>query len=486
MRRVLVATWGNPFPWEEIGYRVNCKDWRIEGCNDVEMKNVSTLPVLLKALNPEKTIILVLDTLANLTLRNDVPKKELGSYEMVKKDVEERVRWFIDNKVLPLVEDGKTRELLKEAKIVVAPGIGEFDNASVEGDVLDFYYFVLKTLAEELPTEDTEVFLDLTHGINFMPVLTYRALKNLLGLLAYLRTVRLHVMNSEPIPSGEKPWKEEIVKSKVLNIHLIESEELGPRPMYSIFRDRNDKKKREWSAFISSVANGFPLVFATFYPKINSVMGIIEASLKEFDDSIEVSMKPDIVGKTKVHVVRKRGFNRDFKTAVKLYYLLRVLQGEFGGKYPKEGVTTKELSDITKKLFVKMPRIGVVVEKQVSELSELEEGKGVYEDGTSRRIPGILDKIDKDKKLNDLKKRKGLSYGELRKTIKLGSSSGDSLNPEPGVRNFIAHSGFEYNLVWVRYENGKLVWFYPDKEKVIEFSIEALKMRLPEDGKEVV
>ena len=457
MKRVLVATWGNPFQWEEVTYRVNCGELGLERCNDVEMKNVSTLPVLIKALQPDITIILVLDTLANLTLRNNVPEGELESYEGVKDDVIKRVEWFISERVVPLVEDEKTRELLKDrekTKIIVAPGVGEFSNASVEGNVLDFYAFVLKTLAERLPVEDTEVFLDLTHGINFMPVLTYRALKNLLGLLAYLRTARLHVLNSEPFPQGERDWKAEILKSEVLNIRSIESEELRPKPMYSIFKDLNDPKKRTWSAFISSVTNGFPLAFATFYPNIKGVKRFLRDSYSDFESSIDVLMETDETGKRKVHIVRRKQLDDDFRTATKLYYLLRVLEEEFGGKYPKNEVTLDDLWDTTKRLFAKMPRIGIVVERQLCDLEGLEnktlrELRGKYPRPVVKKL-----KSDRTVTLNELKN----SYGNL-------SSSGKGNNPKPNLRNFIAHSGFEYNLVRVKYDasNKKLLWSYDMK-----------------------
>ena len=482
MKRVLVATWGNPFQWGEARYRVNCEELKLEECSDVEMKNVSTLPVLLKALRPDKTVILVLDTLANLTLKNEVLEKNLVSYDGVKEDVMERVRWFITNKVIPLVEDEQTRKLLENAEIVVAPGIGEFDNASVEGDVLDFYAFVLKTLAEELPAEDTEVFLDLTHGINFMPVLTYRALKNLLGLLAYLHVAKLHVLNSEPYPQGDMRWKEKILESEVLNIRSIESEELRPKPIYSIFKDDT---KRNWSAFISAVTNGFPLAFATFYPRIGEVKNFLDKAFREFEDSIKVLMKKDEAGRDKVHIVREKYLDEDFRTAVKLHYLLRVLKPEFSGRqYPKDEATLDELMEITKKLFAKMPRIGIVVEDQIHELQKLERGEYIYENGDSRRIPGIIDKINRDKRLNGLKKKKGLSYGELRRILRWSSQSSYGINPEPDVRNFIAHSGFEYNLVSVRYKDGKLMWFYSDRGTVRKFLIEALKMKSPESKTE--
>ncbi|MEO2152698.1 MAG: CRISPR-associated CARF protein Csx1, partial [Thermococcus sp.] len=466
MNRVLIATWGNPFQWEPIWYRLDCKSLGIEDCQSVELRNVSTLPVLMKALRPHRTIVLVLDTLTNLTLRNDVKPKEVGSYEGAVEDVQERVKWFIENRVKPHLDE-EDRALLDDVEVVVLPGVGEFDNVSVEGDVLDFYSVVLKVLAERLPVEDTEVILDLTHGINFMPVLTYRALKALLGILAYLHTVRLYVVNSEPFPQGQREWKEKIKELSVLNMKLVEARELRPRPLYSTISDR-----QEWSAFISSVTNGFPLAFATFYPSTKDVEAYVKKEYQDFLDAIEVCMKPDAAGERKAHILRRKALSRDFRTAVKRYYMLRVF-GTVFNEYPKKEVTLDELFDISSKLFAKMPRIGIVVEDQLCELKNLQEW-AVAELGRKRsRVPG------------GLTGKRGIALGELYRVRNQNfTSGGNSVNRNIKVRNFIAHSGFEFNTVSVKLEDtirvkgGRaekvFVFSYRDKGLASQLCVDAL------------
>ncbi|WP_099211681.1 CRISPR-associated CARF protein Csx1 [Thermococcus henrietii] len=474
MERVLVATWGNPFQWEEVRYSVDCSQLGAKDCENVdgERGNVSTLPVLLKALKPRKTIILVLDTLVNLTLKNDVKPNELNSYEDVVGDIEERVRWFIENRVKPLMEE-KDRGLLDSVKIVVLPGVGEFNNVSVEGDVLDFYSSVLRVLAEELPTGDTEVFLDLTHGINFMPVLTYRALKNLLGLLAYVRKTKLYVVNSEPFPQGDREWKEKILKNLVLHIRPVETVEIMPKPLYSTVSD-----KPEWSAFISSVTNGFPLAFATFYPDVNKVKKYVDNAFSKFLEEIDIEVKNDKAKVKKAHIKRKTALSEDFRTAVKLYYMLRVFKGVLDGEYPKKSVTLDDLFRITRTLFVNMPRIGIVVEDQLCNLKRLQE-KVNFE--LKKRGRSMIRKEVRRKLENG-----GISLAELYDGVKFRySSGGRSHNPKLKVRNFIAHSGFEFNLTRVKVEDvirgsnveKVFVFSYSDPEAVMRLSIEALSYR---------
>lgn len=469
MKRVLIATWGNPFQWEPIWYRLDCESLGIKDCRSVELKNVSTLPVLMKALRPHRAIVLVLDTLTNLTLRNDVKPKGVGSYEGVVEDVQERVKWFIENRIKPHLDE-EDRALLDDVEVVVLPGVGEFDNVSVEGDVLDFYSVVLKVLAERLPVGDTEVILDLTHGVNFMPVLTYRALKALLGVLAYLYTARLYVVNSEPFPQGQREWKEKIKELSVLNMKLVEALELRPRPLYSTVSDRP-----EWSAFISSVTNGFPLAFATFYPSTKDVGAYVEKGYQDFLDAIEVCIKPDPAGERKAHIFRRKALSRDFRTAVKLYYMLRVFGTVFNG-YPKKEVTLDELFDISSKLFAKMPRIGIVVEDQLCELKNLQ-GWAIAELGKKRgRIP------------KSLVGKKGIVLGELYRVRNQNfTSGGNSVNRNIKVRNFIAHSGFEFNTVSVKLEDtirvkgGRaekvFVFSYRDKGLASQLCVDALTYR---------
>jgi len=470
--RVLVATWGNPFQWEPTWYRLECEALGIEDCQSVKLENVSTLPVLMKALKPEKTIVLVLDTLTNITLSNDVKPREIGSYKGAVDDVEERVRWFIENRVKPYLNE-KDRALLDGVEIVVLPGVGEFDNVSVDGNVLDFYSAILKVLAEKLPVEDNEVILDLTHGINFMPVLTYRALKNLLGILAYLHDVKLYVVNSEPFPQGEREWKEKIKELSVLTIKLVEPLDLRPKPLYSSIHDRP-----EWSAFTSSVTNGFPLAFATFYPRRKDVKEYIHGLYSEFLRAIETEMKVDKAGKRKVHIERKKPLTKDFRTAVKLYYMLRVFDPLFVGEMglPKKESTLEELFRITRELFLKMPRIGIMVEDQLCELKNLQEWVIAELRNKKNRVP------------KSLLGNKGVIIGKLYQARNQNFASNNrSLNKNVKIRNFIAHSGFEFNTVSARLEDtirvkgGKaekvFVFSYRDKQFASQLCIDSLTYR---------
>lgn len=415
MNKVLVAPWGNPFGWKEATYVYKDDDEN----KNVEEKSYSTLPVLRKAIEPDKVILIVLDTLANV----EGDKQGFSSYDEIKNDVEERIKRFIDEK---LEEDFNGIDL------IIAPGVGVFKNIEVEGNMLDYYHYITYKLAELLPDEDMIVYLDLTHGMNFMPVLTYRALSNLLGLASYIKCVKFKVLNFEPYPLGLP--QEEATKIK-LNIWVVEDREVKPKPILSLLENKNEKFNR-WNAFISSIANGFPLIFATFYPKIDEIKKEIESKLRSFYDGISVNG---------LSIVRSSKLDSDFKTLSKLYYLLRVLNtNKTFRNLPKQEVTLDELKKISETLFNKLPRIGIVVEEQIKSLEDEE------------------------------KKKDNHDWKQL--------SKWQPSSRNRAIRNFIAHSGFEFSTTMSKKDetSTKFRYVFEKEEDVISYAIESLRFRLKE------
>ena len=420
MKTVLVVPWGNPFEWANVTYAYEEED------KNIVMENIPcTLPILKDAIKPDEIIIIVLDTLANFVKSGEPPisQRNFSCYEDVKEDVRERIRYFIEEKL------GCD---FNEIKLVISPGVGVFGNIRVEGEIIDYYHYTIYELAENLPTEDMIVYLDLTHGINFMPTLTYRALMNLLGLASYLREIRFKVLNSEPYPRG---IPKEVQKVK-LRIRVVEDRDIKPKPILSLLED---EKFNRWNAFISSVANGFPLVFATFYPNINEIRREIENKLGSFYDGISVSDRS---------VMRRSKLDSDFETLSKLYYLLKVLNtSPMFNNMPKQEITLDELKVISEILFNKIPRIGVIVEEQIKFLK------------------------------NEIGRKNDHDWRRL------SNWQGDRNRV---IRNFIAHSGFECGVTMSK-KDGSCIEFkcVPERENdVIDYAIESLRFRLREDGQE--
>jgi CRISPR-associated protein Csx1 len=429
VEKILIIPWGNPFEWGSITYV-----YEMNKNTKIAMNTLCTLPILKEAIKPNRIIVIVLDTLANLinekTNEPPIEQREFSSYNNLLEDVKERIKYFVENKL---------KERFDDITLIIAPGVGVFKNIEVHGDILDYYHYITYKLAELLPVTDMEVYLDLTHGINFMPVLTYRAVSNLLGLASYLRDVKLTVLNSEPYPRGVAKEK---LKDIRLNIKSVENREVQPKPIMSLLSDAFNR----WNAFISSVANGFPLVLATFYPKEMEVKKEVDNRLNIFFKNIEVNGKI---------VKRCSKLDSDFKTLSKIYYLLRVLNTIDTFRHlPKQELTLEELRAISDKLFRNLPRIGVIVEEQIKHLEELLTTNG----RPQSRIES--------------------SWKPLLNYIKTGGISGSDSSTERTVRNFIAHSGFEYNVTMVRRFFDKLQFKYRSKEKVMSYAIKSMSFRL--------
>ncbi len=425
-KRVLVATWGSPVGWNRVGYRV-----KLPGGNstseDGPIESESTLKPLIKTVNPDRVILIVLDTLFNaVDKRNKPPKKgfERGfngngavSYGDVIEDVRERMEAYIKEQ-LGLDYDVRLFDAEKRGgknaiDLVVAPGVGAFPNVTVEGNVKDFHRYVLYALANLLPVRDLKLYFDMTHGVNYMPVLTYRALGSLLRLLAYVRDVELTVVDSEPFLEGGK---------RVLNIVPVENKRLEPAPIKGLVDG-----KEEWNAFISSLANGFPLVFLTFYPDITGIENFLKKKLKGFLSSIDVSFSGD----GKYLIRRKARLDEDFKVASKLFYAIRALNARGFGK--KEEPSLDELRRVNDTLFRKVPRINHVTDNQLNDLKS--------------KLERYYKKRENSKNENEWNGwciLGSIIWSDYRKITQMRLRS--------FVRNFIAHSGFEFNITLVKKE----------------------------------
>lgn len=215
MVNVLVATYGNPWKfYSEQGYDY-AWDERLYKLGTACDYSRTTLPLLYNVYNPDKVIIIVQDSVVYEV------KNINNSYENLIKSVENLFKKFLNE-----ICNGKCKGLDEEKlKIVVAPGIGYYSNRIDEKDKnkvinigicggLDFYGYVISTLAVELieiikekRPDKLQVILDTTHGINYMPVLTYRALREILSVISltpFLKQISLIVHNTAPVylPSG--------------------------------------------------------------------------------------------------------------------------------------------------------------------------------------------------------------------------------------------------------------------------------------------
>jgi CRISPR type III-B/RAMP module RAMP protein Cmr6 len=158
--KVLIAPWGNPLGWEEVEY----------GYNGEKQKSKGPLPLIKRVENLDKIIIVSVNTLVN----NFIYSLEELYYSDVKT--------LCENLILNLCQNEFKFE---PDKVIVSYGFGEFSKMKFSGNAMDFYYDVFKKLAfcfAKLGGK-IEVIFDATHGINYITILTYRVLREILEIL---------------------------------------------------------------------------------------------------------------------------------------------------------------------------------------------------------------------------------------------------------------------------------------------------------------
>ncbi|MEM1590194.1 MAG: CRISPR-associated CARF protein Csx1 [Candidatus Bathyarchaeia archaeon] len=219
MASVLISTWGDPRWWENVIYAMDGQRHHLQ--------TKSSLPVILEKATPkpEKVFIMVLDT---------VVKKQVSSLNDLRDSVTAYYREFLHSLNLdPQIP----------IEVIVAPGVGRFrlddgSYAEFQGFLTDYLAYVTFEISRcLLQTADNwlTVHLDLTHGINFMPSLTYAVVCEVLGALAIAKKVHLKVYNSEPYIRG--------VTSE-LNIHKVEDREFRPNIKGEILPNKPPNESR--------------------------------------------------------------------------------------------------------------------------------------------------------------------------------------------------------------------------------------------------
>lgn len=421
----LIAVWGNPSGWKEVIYAFGEKT----------IKSNTSLRILQEIIEPDRTFIICLDTLA----------ERGGSYQEIKANAEEKIREFANKFGLTGYE------------VLVAPGIGTFPNGTFQGDALDYYYYIIAKLSTILleNTENTiSLHLDLTHGINYSAILTYKALKEIIEIFSIFKNVKFKAYNADPsLPAvadklfinviedsqpAPTPLTEKVYPGKPLestkNLSSKRKEEIFKSELKNVLKIFKEIDNLELSAFIGALYNGLPLALFRFYPKINKLREIIFEVLNSYEKYIKVR------NQSKLEVMKDLKIGKVTKAYVFAYVI---------------AVLLKDLGLVTSKKK----------EVLLDEIENLKENLFKFDERFKTRIADDIHELKKK-----LKERKDINW-EIYNSI-LDKSIG-----EPDVRNFLAHSGFERNITEIKKEGRKIFLRYGEnKIKTIkEFCQKGLK-----------
>lgn len=412
---ILIASWGDPSGWQETTYIMD----------NQKLSSKSSLRLLKQVIDPDFTIVLASDTLA----------VEGQDYNEVKKSALTKVQRFLEE------------NSINDIDIFILPGVGRFKDRNTrkevdfKGDPTNYYYSLFFQLSNFIFNKDLKEFnsikvhLDITHGINYMTVMTYRALREILSTLSMFLDVNLTVYNTDPA----MPFS----LSKEVKINKIENSKIFPVPIRNkankidlisfnnkykekIFALRNAKIKLEdINAFIGSIFNGLPLAVYTFFPDIYSLRNFIEKSYAQFEE------KTLIKNNGVLEVERELNLNENFKIYTAVLLISTFMKEKNLLDKRKEEVSFEEIKILKDNFFT-----------------------------FDTRLKNFLDnEIDYNLKrdISSLKENSRLSIKWEQFFSLRGSNSGN-----PNKRNFLAHGGFEYNAVLVKKENEKIFFKYKE------------------------
>ena len=392
--RILVVSWGDFERWNNIEYRFG---------NETSV-GPSTLPILQKVLKPHWTVVIIPDTLG----------RNFESVEALRDDVRNRALDFLER-----IGAGR------EVDIVIVPGIGEFSHGTFRGSAMDAYHYTLYRLSQIIPSQDDlDIHFDITHGINYLTFLAYRALMGLLGISAIANDVELTAYNSDPYVRGI---------STRLNINIIEKTKVSPEPLnrpcpgtsgllkpvkiegnHLATMERNYgipggiHKIKPWlDAWIGSVFFGLPLAFLEEFNDVKLLDEIIEKTVSLWGSGIEVAP-----GK----VTRRIGFNEGFSTLVRAAFQMKTLE-RFRKVAP---FTLEDLYDVSSRIFRGSTRARIK-----TEIGKIEDEAIAY--------------MERGETTDWIPLREFLNYSRANVQVK--------------PRNFLAHAGFEANVTEVKVDH---------------------------------
>lgn len=439
--KILISTWsgdtGGAGSSEGIKYTYKGQQGKL----------IDPTPLIMQAENIERLIVVSLDTIVDVSGYFGYQK-----YSELKKVAEQQIKEFFNEKLkIPNFDS------------IISYGVGEFVNTIFGGDAMDCYYGILADLSltitnllsehkkgsitdqenrdqkninqssnsSDQKKKEIHVFLNITRGINFLVTLTYRALKEVIQILAYRYEVQFTVLNSDPLIQKAKPSE--------LKINTIEDAKILPRltafryknqrilvPSKSVSDDLKSKMGRQLDQkvfleekinyFLSSFMHCLPVFVIYYLPFLDELRNLILHLREYFEDHIDIRTASQVnteseQQKNKKIIQRQLSFNVNFENLIKAYLVSWLLHSDG---------------------FVK------AIDVNLGQIYDLKQ------EYWSKNFPVESNRIDTE--INDLKSMKS-------KLIQNYQPYGIILNTTSNrvdKRNFFAHAGFEYNSIEVR------------------------------------
>ncbi|WP_338602858.1 CRISPR-associated CARF protein Csx1 [Sulfolobus tengchongensis] len=287
---ILFSVFGDPTNYRRVSYRIK---------NQVIQSYTST-KALCKALNVDKTIVFLSFTLYHKLVGDFLPTYG-ESVEKMKSKLTETTKSIKD-----LTEE------CKNVEFVISPGVGMFaddkknfivyreEKSSSSNDInLYFnhlYYTILSTLSKY---ESPIVYVDLTHGINYMPIALYNTV--ITAMMAHGKGIA-HFFNSDPYVGRDDDSNIELNINEINKINFDTANSFNSLILEFLSKDieyyvgisRVDDIDKIYRLAKAAFAGAYILVFH-FKNFINLMLGKVEDKLKQINNmKIEVNVKGNL------------------------------------------------------------------------------------------------------------------------------------------------------------------------------------------------
>lgn len=508
--KILIATWGNLFQWEETKYEVDI-DGDLKSCD----KTNSTTCCLVETYRPDLVLIFIPDT---LLCRSSKEGKSIEDYGVKPKD-----RKSYEDALKKLYEDVDSRitswkgcDFLnnpdKEHKniIAIAPGNGVYkcfsknkeltvmwSSRNLGIDPLSYYssYLLLKSFIETIRYLDNifandkpveiELLMDTSHGINYMPIALRRTIYVLARILSSYYNVNVKIIhfNSDPYVKGvkklaiHKVLEENINPNKAVQrlvySYLLEFKGLMPRGNLGKYKNLDEDLKRIKSLFkiiVSTIHYSMPLAHLYFYGEIldgteydvsdkSSFLNKLLDTFNEFARDMVYLVKINLVDNNEYIISRSVGVDYDsIKSALSSLAIARYSMFSYkllGKKDYREGFSLKDLKKILDERLK-----GPLYHVADHEISQFE--RYIKDSSLKGEYRELIDKACTHRgKWEDAEK-----------------------NCNNVIRVLIAHGGLSLRDIKVMWKNGELILAY--KEECIENIKRLLKRSLKDTYKLIV
>ena len=439
MSRILIAPWGNPFGWKKVKYELKGKEYEAP----------TTLPLLMDKFKVDRVALIILDSLAEV-----LPSFR---YSDVKGEAERRVRCFLAKNGIPS----------DRVDVIVSYSVGQLGRYQFDRELKDFYAHILWELGKRLleasrRDEKIEIYLDLTHGINYIPTLVYRAVRKLGSILAITKEAHLTVLNSETPKRNhppDRPLKIHIVsKSRLQPLFLIRR--IVPEPCdcdlkepneVPLLKDRQENEKEGlnckhliiYDALSSAVQNGLPLLLLDLMNRTleksttgkcaPSENGVVEYAWRAIENCFKKYEENITYFTEECKFYAKYSATSSLTNWIQVALLLSVLKDSLGPELRydiHEGIRLDYLKKISERIWKRIIPTGIFVSESLRK--------------DTKKIENCAESNSNNWRLyaDCLKNKNNNEYNEC------ASSPKDS-------RNFIAHSGITFGTVEIRMKNGK-------------------------------